>query len=118
MTGIGREFALQLASLKFNILIMARTESKLETVATEAKELYKVQTIVHPFDFSKASDSDYAALKKVVEKLDVRVLVNNVAMNHAFPIPFLEEDESIINNIVEVNIASLLKVTRLVTPRY
>jgi len=33
--GIGREFALQLAAKGFNILLVSRTQAKLDTVAAE-----------------------------------------------------------------------------------
>lgn len=30
------------------------------------------------------------------------MLVNNVAMNHSFPVSFLEEDEDLVNDIIQV----------------
>lgn len=38
--GIGKEFALQLAKNKFNVLLISRTTSKLEGVAQEIGKLY------------------------------------------------------------------------------
>ncbi|KAI9333527.1 hypothetical protein DFJ73DRAFT_854082 [Zopfochytrium polystomum] len=116
--GIGKEFALQLARAKFNVLLLARTKSKLDAIADEATKAHGVQAIVHPFDFAHASDDDYARLRAVVEPLEsVGVLVNNVGVSHAFPVPFLEESQETIDSIVAVNIQAQMRVTRIVAPK-
>lgn len=38
--GIGKEFALQLAKKKFNVLLISRTQSKLDTAAKEICKWY------------------------------------------------------------------------------
>lgn len=38
--GIGKEFALQLAKKKFNVLLISRTQSKLDTAAKEIGKLH------------------------------------------------------------------------------
>lgn len=45
------------------------------------------------------------------------MLINNVAMNHAFPVPFIEEDPQLIDNILEVNVRAQLLITRMVLPQ-
>ncbi|KAJ3100039.1 hypothetical protein HDU97_002523 [Phlyctochytrium planicorne] len=121
--GIGKEFALQLAKAKFNVLILARTKSKLDAVAAEAKASNpSANVIVHPFDFSTTKDSDYEALKKAIDGITsdggfVGVLVNNVGINHDIPTPFLEESEQVVQNIVQVNILAQLKLTQIVAPK-
>ncbi|TPX41503.1 hypothetical protein SeMB42_g04020 [Synchytrium endobioticum] len=115
--GIGKEFALQLAKKKFNVVLLARTRSKLEAVSDEAKKLASgVETKVIPFDFMNAKPSDYESLGKTLSELNVTVLVNNVAVNHDIPIPFVDEEASVIEGIVDVNIKATMKVTRLVLP--
>ncbi|KAJ3316295.1 hypothetical protein HDU76_001909 [Blyttiomyces sp. JEL0837] len=115
--GIGKEFALQLAKSGFNVILMARTQSKLDQVSSEAQQKYGVKSIVIPFDFSTASDPEYAKVKSIIEPLDIGVLINNVGVNHEFPTPFLEESHEIIDAIIQVNIISQLKITRLVAPK-
>jgi 17beta-estradiol 17-dehydrogenase / very-long-chain 3-oxoacyl-CoA reductase len=114
--GIGKEFALQLAKAKFNVVLLARTQSKLEAVADEAKKL-GVEAIVVPFDFAKAGKQEYDALEQVLKPLEIGVLVNNVGVNHEFPVSFLDESEQVVLDIVQVNIIAQLKVTRLVAPK-
>lgn len=114
--GIGKEFALQLAKAKFNVLLLSRTKSKLDAVAEEVRK-GGVQAVVHPFDFSTATDADYATLAKVVQPMNVGVLVNNVGVNHEIPISFLEESQAVIDSIIKVNISAQLRVTRLIAPK-
>ncbi|CAG8495033.1 13227_t:CDS:2 [Cetraspora pellucida] len=112
--GIGREYAMQLAAAKFNIFMISRTASKLKALRDEIENKYKVDTKMYAMDFTKGDKRDYENLKDIIEELDVGVLVNNVATNHEIPTPFYLEDDEIIHNIVEVNIAGLLKVTKIV----
>ncbi|CAG8582201.1 27605_t:CDS:2 [Racocetra persica] len=111
--GIGREYAMQLAAAKFNILMVSRTASKLKALRDEIESKYKVDTRMYAMDFTKGDRMDYSNLRDIIEELDVGVLVNNVATNHEIPTPFYLEDDEIIHNIVEVNIAGLLKVTKI-----
>ncbi|CAG8451872.1 18648_t:CDS:2 [Dentiscutata erythropus] len=112
--GIGREYAMQLAAAKFNILLVSRTASKLKTLRDEIEQKYEVDTKMYAMDFTKGTPMDYGNLRDMIEELDVGVLINNVATNHEIPTPFYLESDEIIHNIVEVNISGLLKVTKIV----
>ena len=68
-------------------------------------------------DFTKGDKKDYETLREIIGKLDVGVLINNVATNHEIPTPFVLETDEIINNIAEVNVAGLLRVTKITLPR-
>ncbi|KAI9208232.1 uncharacterized protein BJ171DRAFT_490716 [Polychytrium aggregatum] len=114
--GIGKEFALQLAKAKYNVFLLARSQDKLEAVAEEARKS-GVQAIAYPFDFSTAIRPDYVGLATRLESLPVGILINNVAMNHEGPTPFLDESDELIQNIVNVNILAQLKITKIVLPQ-
>ncbi|KAJ3018459.1 hypothetical protein HKX48_002884 [Thoreauomyces humboldtii] len=114
--GIGKEFALQLAKAGFNVVLMARTRAKLEAVAAEA-DAFQVKTMVIPFDFGNAGDAEYLKLKAELAKINVGVLVNNVAVNHEIPISFVEESSTVLSSIVEVDVAAQVRLTRLVLPQ-
>ena len=51
-TGIGRQYAEQLAEIGYNLLIVSRTESALQTAATEIEEKHGVQVIVKAMDLA------------------------------------------------------------------
>ena len=42
--------------------------------------------------------------------------MNNVAVNHAIPTPFVEEDPDLLDSIVSVNVGVTVKLTRMLLP--
>jgi 17beta-estradiol 17-dehydrogenase / very-long-chain 3-oxoacyl-CoA reductase len=67
-------------------------------------------------DFSQNKDSDYAALRKLIDGLDVSILVNNVGLSHSIPVPFVETPEQEMRDIITINCMATLRVTKEVTP--
>lgn len=115
--GLGKEFALQLARAKFNIVLVSRTESKLVTLAEEiSKQFPDVETKILAMDFSRNADADYKALSSLVSDLDVSVLVNNVGQSHSIPVPFAQTPVSEMADIITINCTGTLRVTQLVVP--
>lgn len=68
-------------------------------------------------DFTKGDAEDFKNVGTIIDSIRVGVLVNNVGVNHAIPTPFAEEDDAIVNNIIEVNVKGLMKMTKLVLPQ-
>ncbi|PYH90212.1 NAD(P)-binding protein [Aspergillus ellipticus CBS 707.79] len=115
--GLGKEFALQLARANFNILLVSRTASKLDTLRDELKTKFPaVQTKSLAMDFARNQDSDYEQLKALVDELDVAVLVNNVGKSHSIPTPFALTPEDELTDIVTINCLGTLRATQLVVP--
>ena len=114
--GIGKEYALQLAAKGFNILLVSRTQSKLETLASEIQQKHKVQTKIYAMDFAANRDEDFANLKKLVSELDISILINNVGQSHSIPVPFNETPEKEMKDIITINCFGTLRVTQLITP--
>ncbi|KAI9094705.1 hypothetical protein DFS34DRAFT_628755 [Phlyctochytrium arcticum] len=113
--GIGKEFAIQLAKAGFNIVVLARTLSKLEAVAAEARKL-GVEAKVLPFDFAAAGDADYETLGQDLSPLNISVLINNVGVNHDIPTSFTQESSTLLNNIIKVDVGAQVSLTRLLLP--
>lgn len=67
-------------------------------------------------DFALNKDADYTNLKKLVDGLDVSILVNNVGLSHNIPVPFVETPKQEMNDIIMINCMATLRVTQLVTP--
>jgi 17beta-estradiol 17-dehydrogenase / very-long-chain 3-oxoacyl-CoA reductase len=116
--GIGKEFALQLAAAGFNILLVARNEAALTSVATEiaSKTAGKVETRIQLVDFAKNDPAALDAFKSVVNGLEIGVLVNNVGKSHAMPTYFAETSEQEMDDIVTINVSGTVHVTRAVLP--
>ncbi|KAK5111293.1 hypothetical protein LTR85_012188 [Meristemomyces frigidus] len=114
--GIGKEYALQLAQKGFNIVLVSRTQSKLDTLAAEIQRMCKVQCKTLAMDFAANNDSDFAKLKQMVQELDVSILVNNVGLSHSIPVPFAETPEREVQDIITINCMGTLRVSQLIAP--
>lgn len=116
--GIGKEFALALADKGYNVILVSRTESKLAALASEISSKYgsKVATKTLAMDFALNNDMDYSRLKKLVEGLDISILINNVGLSHSIPVPFVETPQKEMTDIVTINCLATLRVTQLVAP--
>lgn len=117
--GIGKEYAIQLAQKGFNLVLISRTASKLSTLASEIEHKYagsSIQIKILPMDFSQNKDEDYARLKALIDGLDVGILVNNVGLSHAIPVPFLQTPKDEMQDIITINCMGTLRVTQIVAP--
>ncbi|RKU48869.1 hypothetical protein DL546_008164 [Coniochaeta pulveracea] len=115
--GLGKEFATQLASKGFNVVLVSRTHSKLDALAQELEKKYTgVQTKVLAMDYSKDNDEDYQRLSQLISGLDIGILINNVGQSHSIPVPFLETSDDEMKNIVTINCFGTLKTTKIVAP--
>ncbi|KAF8431183.1 hypothetical protein L210DRAFT_869988, partial [Boletus edulis BED1] len=105
--GIGKEFALQLAAAGFNILLVARNEVALTSVAADIgiRMAGKVETRIQLVDFAKTIPRrSMHSLHSVVSGLDIGILMNNVGKSHAMPSCFVETAEQEIEDIVTINV--------------
>ncbi|KAL8871766.1 MAG: hypothetical protein Q9174_002475 [Haloplaca sp. 1 TL-2023] len=117
--GLGKEFALNLSRAPFNLLLISRTQSKLDTLASEIRSRNpKIQVKILAFDFGTAHEpSSSKPLKAAVEELDdIAVLVNNVGKSHDIPVPFLETSELERRDIININVHGTLFMTSLIAP--
>lgn len=115
--GLGKEFATQLASKGFNLVLVSRTQSKLEALAKELEGKFaNLQTKVLAMDFSADNNTDYERLAELVKDLDVGILINNVGQSHSIPTPFVLTEKKELQDIVTINCLGTLKVTQIVAP--
>jgi 17beta-estradiol 17-dehydrogenase / very-long-chain 3-oxoacyl-CoA reductase len=79
--GIGKSICVELAKLGFNILLAARTESKLKQVSDDLKQTYNILSDYIVVDFN-AIEQTYESYCKVFQKYfdnrEISILVNNV----------------------------------------
>jgi short-subunit dehydrogenase len=106
-SGIGAEFARQLAGRGYDLVLVARRKDRLDAVAEEVSAANGVQTEVIEADLSKK-----AGVASVVERLnqgDITVLVNNAGFGTAGEfarLPIGREMEEI-----DLNIGALTKLS-------
>lgn len=109
--GIGKEYAKQLGARGLNVVLISRTKSKLESLAMEIKSDSNVDVKVIVFDF--AQQYGYEVIEEKLKDLDVGILVNNVGMNYPGNVYFQNSDIEVVADILNVNIISLVKMTRI-----
>ncbi|EXJ57938.1 beta-keto reductase [Cladophialophora yegresii CBS 114405] len=115
--GIGKEYALQLAKKGFNLVLVSRTASKLESLSSQIKTSspsVSVETLA--MDFSQNLDKDYAALGSLLREKKVAILINNVGQSHSIPVAFAETPLSEMTNIININCLGTLRATQTVLP--
>ena len=112
--GIGRGYALELAKRGLNVVLMSRSQEKLEKVAKEIRETYQREALVIPVDFTDGQ-AIYPRLQEKLKDLEIGVLVNNVGLAQK-PLYLLEVSSNRHRNIVEVNCQSVIQMTHLLLP--
>jgi short-subunit dehydrogenase len=112
-SGIGEAFAHDLAKRGFDIVLVARSEEKLNNLAHKLREQVRVEII-------KQDLSEEYAAKRVKEKinemgLEIDFLVNNAGFGTSGE--FLSNSMEVDHQQVMVNVASVLDLTHVFLPK-
>lgn len=114
--GIGEGFCQVLAARGFNVVLISRDETKLRRQAQRLERDFKVQTQIVVIDCAKAGADEFDVLQKVIEPLDVSLLVNNVGINTTVPNELDAHTEQELDGMIAVNARFHTKFTRLIIP--
>ncbi|MGV9354514.1 SDR family NAD(P)-dependent oxidoreductase [Streptomyces misionensis] len=111
-SGIGAEYALQLARRGWNLVLVARRADRLDSLARRlrAETGAEVETVVA--DLARSSD-----LTRVAERVaadDVALLVNNAGINGYGS--FAEVDPALLTKVIDVNVVAPTVLTRAAVP--
>jgi len=99
------------------VFLVSRTQETLDKVAADIASKYPgITTKTFAIDVAKASRSDFHALGKELDPLNIGVLVNNVGISHEFPMPFEEITEQTMEDMININCLTQLRITKLVLP--
>jgi uncharacterized protein len=112
--GIGLGFAKQFAAAKNNLVLVARNEAKLNEIATQLVNEYKISVKVIAADLS-----DMHAVQKIydickAENIEINYLVNNAGVGD-FGL-FAERGWEQMEQMIDLNIKSLTKMCKLFLP--
>jgi short-subunit dehydrogenase len=102
--GLGAEFAVQLAGLGLNVVLVARREEKLAALAQELTSRYAIQARALPHDLGQPQAA--AMLIELTQELRIGLLVYNAALSVIGP--FLERSLEAHQQELSVNCATPL----------
>lgn len=113
-TGIGAQFARQLAARGMHLILTARNQEALQKLATELREAHGVQIDVFPLDLSEPSAP--AEIFSHVKELgwNVDLLINNAGFLTYGPFQTIDAQQE--QAEIQVNIAALVGLTHQFLP--
>src|SRR5579863_3575209 len=77
-SGLGKEFAIQLADQGFNLVLVARRQQLLNALASELEAKYSIATKVVALDLG---DKDFmATLTPVTDQVDLGLVISNAGI--------------------------------------
>ena len=113
-SGIGEEFAHQLAARGMNLVLVARSVDKLNALASDLTKLYGIQADAIGIDLSTANGAENLFLETETRSIAITLLVNNAgfATYGAFQSLELAREQ----DQIMLNVAALVSLTRLYLP--
>lgn len=112
--GIGWELASQLAAGGANLVLTARRTERLTQLAAELRERYKIQTEVFSADLAQPQAPDELFSFTEQKRLPIGVLINNAGFG-AYG-NFYKTERQRLLDMVQVNVATVVNLTRLFLP--
>lgn len=113
-TGIGKALAEEFASNGHNLLLVARTQSKLDALKTALENKYMVKVYVYVADLCQGDACEEVISYVEDQQLELEYLINNAGMGDAglYVDSDWEKDEA----IIRLNILALMRMCRLALP--
>jgi short-subunit dehydrogenase len=112
-SGLGAEYARQLAARGYDLVLVARRRNKLEAVASEIRERHKVRVDVQTADLSDEVAIDTAAgMARQLPSL--AMLVNNAGFGTTSTIA--EADTAVQQRMLNLHVSAVYRLTRAVLP--
>ena len=110
--GIGRAMAEELARSGMRLVLLSRTQEKLEKLAEELPTESRCVAV----DFASANENDWDRVAKAIEDVEVGVLINNVGMSYPHAMYLNEVSVELETALLRVNVVSCLRMCRIVIP--
>ncbi|MGB5810790.1 MAG: SDR family oxidoreductase [Polyangiales bacterium] len=98
-SGIGAEFARQLAGHGFHIVLVARRRDRLEELASGIEDMFRVEVRVAPVDLT--SRTVLETLQPAFDGIEIGLLVNCAGFGTTGP--FLDTDPSVQESMIHLN---------------
>ncbi len=106
-SGIGKEFAIQLAAAGLNVVLIARREERLLALADELSGKYRILTHTVAIDLTRADAVD--VIDSSCGEYDIGLLVNNAGAAH--PGAFLKQSTEKRLSVIDLNVKAPVALT-------
>ncbi|MCU0446233.1 MAG: SDR family oxidoreductase [Microscillaceae bacterium] len=110
-SGIGLELARVIAKDHYNLVLVARTESKLKQLADELHAKYDTQVLVIPKDLTHETSAEELFEELQKQGIEIDILVNNAGLGVVGR--FAETNYARDLEMVKVNVLALVQLTKL-----
>jgi hypothetical protein len=112
--GIGEDLARLVAAGGRDVILLARSAPKLQTLADELSRAHQISATVLSVDLSAPGAADEVARTLAERRLAIDVLINNAGFGtHG---DFAREDPAEQSRMLQVNVVALTMLTRLLLP--
>ncbi len=114
-SGLGAEFARQLAAKGCNLVLVARDSTRLEQLARELGEQYRVSVEVFAADLASDAGCSEVEARLNLSERPVELLVNNagLALKQRFSVGSIEDEE----HMLRLNVRAVMRLTHAFLPR-
>lgn len=109
-SGIGEEFARQLAGLGMHTILVARREDRLKQIAMELQNQHRIQTRVIRTDLSADGAVEELVQLLEAEELTVDLLINNAGFGEFGAFASLPVDRCL--GMIDLNVRALTELSR------
>ncbi len=105
-SGLGREFAIQLAAIGLNLILVARRKALLDALAADLSHRHGTRVLVSPVDLAQPDAVPAIRSRLAAEGVRVRLLCNNAAFGRWGR--FEETPADIYQQMLQVNISAMV----------
>jgi uncharacterized protein len=113
-SGIGRELAIQFAEGGDNVVLVARSEDKLNALAAQIRQDHKLTATVIPADLTTIDGVDQLCSQLQAQSIQIDTLVNNAGFGALGKFVDLPLDRQ--TDMLMLNVVALTRLTRALLP--
>lgn len=113
-SGLGEEFATQIASQGLNVVLLARRKDKLESLAKHLTSTFKINTMTIEMDLTQEGCVDDLAAR--TKNLDIGLLVSNAGAGAMGA--FVRNERSILKSMLHLNVIAQMELAHTFATRF